>query len=136
MLSIRSWKSIPLYALACVVPCLPLACSTEKTQATSTAADFCSTLEKDNMETAMRCINAYLETGEPEAIRQDNYIAVADWLMKQSCVTSAAISKGELDADPPIKIITLTIRTPSGSDIKKVMLLSATPENPRITSIQ
>lgn len=136
MLIIRSWKSVPLYALACVVPCLPLACSTEKTQVTSKAADFCSPLEKGNMETAMRCVNAYLETGEPEAIRQDNYIAVVDWLMKQSCVTSAAISKGELDADPPIKVITLTIRTPSGSDIKKVMFLSATPENPRITSIQ
>lgn len=136
MLSIRSWKSIPIYTLACIVPCLPLACSTEKTKAPSTAADFCSPLEGGNTETAMRCINAYLETGTPEAIRQDNYIAVVDWLMKQSCIKSAAISKGELDADPPIKVITLTIRTPSGSDIKKVMLLSATPENPRITSIQ
>ncbi len=80
------------------------------------AQDFCEALQKNDRAALKATLDPELARLDPSGDAERNFQTLKAWMEKHDCVESVDVGRGVLRSDPPIKEITLTVRTtPPGS---------------------
>lgn len=116
-------------SILCVYMVLSLLMSS-KCEDKSTQHHFCTAFESNDKD-LKNIVDTFLNSLNKNLSKEQQFIEIQNWLLKQNCVKEVKITEGYLRTEPPIKKIIVTVNT-QNNVLKKTINISV--ESDRLTT--
>lgn len=99
----------------------------------STQRNFCTAFESNDKD-LKNIVDTFLYSLNKNLSKEQQFIEIQNWLLKQNCIKEVKITEGYLRTEPPIKQIIVTVNTQSNV-LKKMISISVESNRLKTESI-